>query len=236
MRTGIERRGDLSLLSACCLALCTVMAFAPLATTPAMARPDDAPAFQPLFNGKDLTGWEKIGGGQVRVEKGILILEHDDARKPGYLICTHPPIRDFELRLRCRISEGDSGLFFRGQRHPLHAEEFMGPQVQLNVQPRSGLGGIFEHHGRGWVKKTPAEQNAKLIDGIDWFDVVLHAEGPRLYVRVNGQTTIDFEDRGSENHFQRAGAWALQIHGGCRVRAEWQRIDYRPLSARKAPT
>jgi hypothetical protein len=30
--------------------------------------------WRPLFNGEDLTGWQHLGGGRMRVEAGLLIL------------------------------------------------------------------------------------------------------------------------------------------------------------------
>ncbi len=189
----------------------------------------DASAWQPLFNGKDLTGWVHLGGGQAKVEKGILIMQNDTLRQPGYLLCTHASPHNFEIRMRCRVLAGDSGLFFRCQRHPLHQQEVMGLQVQLNVQPRSGLGGIFEHHGRGWVQKTPDALHAQLTKDREWLHVYLYVKGQRIWVQVNEVTTVDFMDSESENQKQPANAWALQIHGGCPCHIEVQTLEYRRL-------
>ncbi len=200
-----------------------VLLLAGLATRP-------EPASIQLYSGNDLAGWERIGGGHAFVADGKLILTHDDKMKPGYLVCTRPPCRDFIVKARCRVPVGDSGLFFRGERHPLHAGEFQGPQVQLNLALGRGLGGLFEHHGRGWIKR-PEEKLTAGRRADDWFYLELRAEGPRLIVKIDGQTMVDASDGGADNHFLRAGRFALQIHGGGPVRAEFERIELTPLPA-----
>lgn len=195
----------------------------------ALVGPEPPPAKVSLFNGKDLTGWERIGGGKAFVENGLLILEHDAERKAGYLICAQPPRRDFALTLKARVPAGDSGLFFRGERHPLHEGEFQGPQVQLNTAPGLGFGGLFELHGRGWLKRPSSEPRRKPQE---WFTLEVRAEGACLTVREGGKTLVDAEDGGADNHFLRAGRFALQIHGGGPVRAEFERLELTPLPGR----
>lgn len=179
-----------------------------------------------LFDGQSLAGWEKVGGGIARVERGRLILEHDADRRPGYLLATLPPLRDVEVEVECRIWQGDTGLFFRAEQHPMHAEEVQGPQVQLNLARGRGLGGIFEHHGRGWLAR-PGRELA--LDPSLPVRVWLRARGDHIQVRVNGQSTVDIRDGGAENHFLRPGQVALQIHGGGSLRAEFSRICLVPL-------
>jgi hypothetical protein len=184
-----------------------------------------------LFDGNDLAGWELIGGGKAFVENGKLIVEHDAACRPGYLVSIHPPLRDFVISMKCRVPIGDSGLFFRGERHPLHTTEFQGPQVQLNQQPGCGLGGLFEHHGRGWIRRPAQELREALPQPNEPFEMTLRAEGSHLFVTINGRVTVDMQDAGADNHFLRAGRFALQIHGGGPLRAEFERIELLPLPA-----
>jgi hypothetical protein len=188
-----------------------------------------------LFNGRDLGGWEHLGGGRVRVDDGLLILENDGERRPGYLLCARPPVRDFRARVECRVPTGDSGFFFRSRRHERHATEVMGPQVQLNIGPRAGLGGVFEMHGRAWVRKTDPAVNTALVAGLDWMTVTVTARGPRLVVAVNGVPTVDITDAGPDNQFHAAGRFALQIHGGGPLYAAFRRIDVAPLDEDRQP-
>jgi hypothetical protein len=92
----------------------------------------------------------------------------------------------------------------------------------LNRTPGAGLGGLFELHGRGWVKKPGPEVEANLLQPGDRFAVTLCARGEHVRIVVNGKTTVDTTDRAPENDFTAAGCFAWQIHGGgeCRVRIE----------------
>lgn len=201
-----------------------------LTATACLGEDSDKPAV--LFNGTDLSGWEHLGGGKAFVKGSKLILEHDAEHKPGYLISSHAPLRDFFVRLKGRVPVGDSGLFFRGERHPVHAAEFQGPQVQLNQQPQRGFGGLFEHHGRGWIKRPDPRVEEALPKATEPFEMTLRAEASRLIVTINGTVTVDMQDAGADNHFLRAGRFALQIHGGGPVRAEFDCIELLPLAAR----
>jgi hypothetical protein len=144
-------------------------------------------------------------------------------------VADFPPVQNFEAVIVCRVPTGDSGFFFRSKQHPRHAAEFMGPQVQLNMQPGRGLGGIFELHGRCWVSKPEAALNARLLSGPEWTTCTLTAQGPHLQATINGVRTVDITDAGADNHFQEAGRFALQIHGGGWCRAEFRRVAVRRL-------
>ncbi|SVD84496.1 uncharacterized protein METZ01_LOCUS437350, partial [marine metagenome] len=69
--------------------------------------------FQPLFNGKDLTGWAGVGGDQSnwRVKDGLLSC----TGKPGsHWIATEEEYANFDLRLEYNIPQnGNSGVFIR---------------------------------------------------------------------------------------------------------------------------
>jgi hypothetical protein len=174
--------------------------------------------WQALFNGRDLDGWQQLGGGRWAVRDGQLVLEHDDARRPGYLVHA-VTARDFHARFRCRVECGDSGFFFRSRRHPRTPTEVTGPQVQLNVEPERGLGGLYELHGRGWLAKPPPALTAGLPSDSGWLACEVEARGDWVTVRVNGVETVRLHDGGADNLFRGPGAFALQIHGGgcCRV-------------------
>jgi len=68
--------------------------------------------FTPLFNGKDLTGWQAKGGGKLEswsVKDGILT-----ATPGGGWLATKQMFGDFILKVEWRIAEGgNSGVFLR---------------------------------------------------------------------------------------------------------------------------
>lgn len=186
--------------------------------------------WQSLFNGEDLDGWRHLGGGKASVQDGVLVLENDEGCKSGYLV-SDVSARDFAARLRCKIVSGDSGLFFRSRRHARTPTEIMGPQVQLNIEPDRGLGGIFELHGRGWIAKPPPEVNERLLHDLDWVDCEIHAQGNQVSVVLNGRSTVRFADdepAKQEDTFKTyptGGFFALQIHGGCMCKVLFREIS-----------
>jgi hypothetical protein len=172
--------------------------------------------WQRLFNSQNLDGWKHLGGGRCSVRDGLLVLENDAERRPGYLV-SNVTAHDFRARVRCKVLQGDSGFFFRSCRHPRVPTEIMGPQVQLNTEPGRGLGGIFELHGRGWVRKVDPAVNTRLLESLDWIDCEIEVRGNRTQVAINGVRTITLEEEPPAS--PDANLIALQIHGGgyCQV-------------------
>ncbi len=189
-------------------------------TEPALITQSNLPEgeWRSLFNGRDLEGWYQIGGGKCSVQDGLLVVENDEHRWPGYLIST-ATAKDLRARVRCKVIRGDSGFFFRSRRDRQSSIEITGPQVQLNLEPGAGLGGLFEIHGRGWIRRVPQALNDQLLKDLDWIDLEVHARGDRVSVAINGTTTVDLEDGPPANQFREAGFFAWQIHGGapCKV-------------------
>lgn len=172
-----------------------------------------------LFNGRDLAGWQHLGGGRVSVQDGMLVLESDTERRSGYLMSDFTA-KDFIVRFRCRVEAGDSGLIFRGRRQPRTPSELMGPQVQLNMSPDRGLGGVYESHHRGWLRKPEPSAVRRALRDDGCLDGELLARGNEMRITINGVTTTHFVDESFGNFFPGPGCFGLQIHGGgpCRVR------------------
>jgi hypothetical protein len=185
--------------------------------------------WQSLFNGRDLAGWGQVGGGRSFVRDGVLCLANDSERRTGYLVST-VKARNFRARLRCQVPTGDSGFYFRARFDPHTPTEVIGPQVQLNFEPNSGLGGLFEPQGRGWLVKPSPEVNARLLQGLDWVDCDVEVVERHILVRVNGVKTVDFTDANPDNRYQEAGFFALQIHGGGYCDARFQLIQAQILN------
>jgi hypothetical protein len=189
-----------------------------------------ATEWQSLFNGQDLAGWEHLGGGSVRVENGLLILESSGQHRPGYLLA-RPEVSNFEVRWRCRLTHGDSGLFFLAQRDPHSPAAIRGPQVQLNRSPGRSLGGIYETQGRGWLARTPANVEADLLSHADWLDCLLAVRGPTIRVSINGRETVEIarESLACEvgDFDGKAGRLAFQMHGGAGCQLEVASVELR---------
>src|SRR5579884_3372024 len=86
-----------------------------------------AQQWQPLFNGRDLTGWENVGNESWTVENGVI---HGQTKTEGYgYLKTTQKFSDFDLSLRFRCeTSGNSGVFFRAEFKPGTADVTQGPQ------------------------------------------------------------------------------------------------------------
>src|SRR5436305_14843805 len=87
--------------------------------------------WESLFNGKDLTGWVKIGNESWTVEDGI-IHGHGVTKDYGYLQ-TERSFKDFQLSLRFRCEgDGNSGVFFHTAFRPGTADVTQGLQFEVD--------------------------------------------------------------------------------------------------------
>jgi hypothetical protein len=172
--------------------------------------------FQPLWNGRDLSGWVKVLDSEWKVEDGILVSRQDPAgrREGESWLLTAADYRDFVLRLEYRLTPGgNSGVFLRdpvpraerlaapdGGRPPWEA----GFEAQLNADdPTYSTGSIWE------IAKAPAGLERRG----EWNELVIRVEGDRVRTWVNGAPGVDArQDRSA------AGAIGLQRHGGAQYR------------------
>lgn len=183
--------------------------------------------FTPLFNGRDLDGWEGAEG-LWRVENGVLVGSSDGAKIAHNTFLIHRrPVSDFVLRFEVKLRNGNSGVQFRSAR----AEDFVvtGYQADLSeAGDRSAWGNFYEEKGRGrGVMKTPDEGWRKAQSVVrkgDWNAYEIHAEGDRIRLTLNGVLTIDTRDNKA-----REGVLALQLHTGDPMRVEFRNMRIRYL-------
>jgi hypothetical protein len=151
------------------------------------------PGFKPLFNGKDLTGWQavidldKIAGlspEQLAVRQkeanakalphwmfkdGVL---HYDGK--GYSIQTTKDYGNFELLVDWKIGpKGDSGIYLRGH-----------PQVQI-WDNKVGSGGIFNNQKN---PRNPLKVADKPVGEWNTFRIIM--KGDRVTVYLNGELVV----------------------------------------------
>jgi hypothetical protein len=107
----------------------------------------DEAGFKPLFNGKDLTGWE--GRTDIfSVKDGALHAENTAAnplKKNTFLTYTAQEFGDFELRFDYRCIGGNSGMQYRSERLP----DFVMKGYQADFENQNRFTGMFfEENGR----------------------------------------------------------------------------------------
>ena len=93
----------------------------------------------PLFNGKDLSGWEQYGGtAPYTVEDGSLV-GTAVAGTPNSFLCTDRPYGDFILELEFLNEQTmNSGIMFRAQHRAEGTEGFrriFGYQMEIDPSP-----------------------------------------------------------------------------------------------------
>jgi hypothetical protein len=171
---------------------------------------------QPLFNGKDLTGWKIYGTEKWYVEKGLLICESGPDKQYGYL-ATEKFYKNFDLTLEfLQVADGNSGVFFRST---IEGTKIAGWQCE--VAPRGhDTGGIYESYGRGWLKQID-EDNENILKPGEWNTMRIRVVGDRVQTWLNGQLMVDLSD---EKIGKANGSIALQIHEGGGIKVEWRNL------------
>ncbi len=204
-----------------------------------------------LFDGKSLAGWS--GDPRYwRVEDGLIVGESTadlPLEKNTFLIWQGKPVGDFELRLKYRLTGGNSGIQYRSR--VLDEKQWVvgGYQADLcQLTPNQSwiLGILYEEKGRGILARrgqrvriavdgTRSEESfadepelvAHLQDG-EWFEYVVRAEGPRLTHRVGGRLLVDVTDE-DEKKRATTGTLAFQLHTGPPMKVEYKDIELRRL-------
>lgn len=185
-------------ISAAALALCLG------AVTLALGDDGD---FNPLFNGKDLSGWVTPGDQNIfSVEDGQIVGRSKEGQlKKNEFLVTDRPYKDFTLKAKVKLVSGNSGIQVRSDR----AEDgaVSGPQADV----ADGYWGLlYEERRRGILERYPEEEAAKLVKKGDWNDMIVTCKGKRLTIDLNGTRVIDREDP----EFADEGIIALQVHAG----------------------
>jgi hypothetical protein len=141
------------------------------------------PEFQPLFNGKNLNGWElpSADADKWSVESGEIV------RKPGaipnVLMTRRRDYGNFHLRAEAKVSDKGTGGV------QLRVNEFSGYQADIN-------GSILKLLAKGGPAVL-AKSAAPLVPPDTWFTLDVIAEGPIVTVQVNGVKSAEIRSADS---------------------------------------
>jgi hypothetical protein len=183
------------------------------------------PAFTPLWNGRDLEGWEVDTPGLWQVRDGMLVGKHDGLKHNDFLR-TRKHFMDFELRLKFRLvgGEGNSGIQFRSLAVP-GSHEVAGYQADIGEQY---WGCLYDESRRN---KVLAQAPAGSLEGLDrtgWNEYVIVARGNRITLDLNGKRTVDYTE--NEPGMDVPGFIAVQVHSGPKIEVWFKDVVIRELN------
>jgi len=158
----------------------------------ASARPQDAPPWRQLFNGKDLTGWKHVGPGGMTVEDG-LIRTHGGM---GLLYWTGEMFGECRIRVvyKMRDFNDNSGVFIRIPIEP--REPWMpvhyGYEVQIDNHPETSNEDEYHVTGTLYSLTKPLALPGK--PGPEWNTMFIKLDGPHTVVVLNDVTVTDYTE------------------------------------------
>ncbi len=195
---------------------------------------------QPLFNGRDLSGWsgnEKLWSVQEGQIRGSTVDHPIEANT--FLVWQGGDVGDFRLSYQARV-EGDnnSGVQYRSKLVDPKTWKVVGYQSDMHPNPEY-VGMLYsEGTGRGIVatrgQKVVVDEKsgrpevvgetapATPVDISKWHDYEIIARGNHLIHKLDGKVTVDVTD----NHKEKLdrGIIALQVHAGAPMTAFFQDI------------
>lgn len=202
-----------------------------------------ADSFQPLFNGRDLQGWDgdpdfwSVRDGVVCGETSF---EHLAFRNT-FLIWRGGTVKDFTLKLRFRLLKGNSGVQYRSR--DLGGWSVSGYQAEIANEPGKA-GFLYEERSRKflvflgervWVHESGAREvfgrlgtKAEFLrwgyyrPG-DWNDYLIVARGPWIAHYLNGFQTLELIDQ-EKMRASPEGILAFQIHAGLPMAVEFKDV------------
>ena len=165
--------------------------------------------FQPLFNGRDLTGWVGVGRTAInwKIEKGTLSCT---GQKQAQWIVTEKQYANFDLRLEFNIPKnGNSGVFIRAPKEGAPWVEGMEIQVLddygdkwENLKPAQFTGSIY-------AVQAPEKRVMKKAG--EWQKMCVRCTGLKCNVWINGEQVVNGDlEKLAQTHNQ-AG---LKRHSG----------------------
>jgi Domain of Unknown Function (DUF1080) len=190
----------------------------------APSRADDKDDFKPLFNGKDLEGWEATKPGLWSVKDGMIIgKQGKNQLKINTFLATKEKYADFVLKASIRLvkDEGNSGIQFRTRILP------DGTARGYQADVAKGYWGLLLEEGspKRLIIKRPAPEAVKKLRPDEWNDYEITAKGHHVTLEFNGIKSVELEDPTGDL----SGVIALQLHVGPAMEVQFKDIKIKGL-------
>jgi hypothetical protein len=171
--------------------------------------PADLP-LEPIFNGKDLSGWTPAEGPFWRVEDGVLVGEND-AALTGSMLHTDRAYGDVVIEADCRFSgEIDSGIMLRKPE----------VQVQIGVSRSLKRDMTCSFYTGKYPEEARATRAGELLKPNDWNRIRVEAKANTFTVWLNGEQV----SRYTNEKYAEPAPIGLQIHKGLPMKVEYKNI------------
>jgi len=206
--------------------------------------PDTEVGFRPMFNGRDLSGWEGRPGWWY-VEDGA-ITSQSTPEKPcdraHYLMWRGGQPADFDLRLEFRLVGGNSGIQFRSRELP----DWDTSGYQADMEDGNQWTGCLFEHTRGGVSMRGehtviAPDGAKRVTAIgdpkkllavvrshEWNRYRIVARGSEIALYINDVLMCEVVDH-QTGLAARDGVIALQMHPGPPMKVQYRNLRIKLL-------
>ena len=166
--------------------------------------------WEPLFNGKNLKGWQKLNGkAEYKVVDGAIVgISRMDT--PNTFLATQKNYGDFILEFDFKVDDGlNSGVQFRSQSLKEYQNgRVHGYQFEIDPSARAWTGGIYDEARRGWLYPMTKNISAqKTFKNNEWNKARIEAIGNSVRTWVNGIACANIWDDVTLNGFI-----ALQVH------------------------
>ncbi len=157
--------------------------------------------FVPLFNRKNLAGWQATGNARWFVEDGHLVGTQGENNAPGDLFTTES-FSDFELITVYRAEwPCNSGVWFRfqneGKAYQADILEYKNPEA---------YSGTLYCPGKLFLARN---LDKELEDRDGWNTIRILTQGTRTQIWLNGVQTADVDDDSTDS-----GKIGFQVHPG----------------------
>ena len=166
--------------------------------------------WEPLFNGKNLSGWKKLNGkAEYKVVDGAIV-GISKMGTPNTFLATKKTYGDFILEFDFKVDDGlNSGVQLRSEsKKDYQKGRVHGYQFEIDPSKRAWSGGIYDEARRNWLyplTQNPAAKSA--FKNNEWNKVRIEAIGNSIATWINGVPCANIWD-----DMTPAGFIALQVH------------------------
>ncbi|HEY6166774.1 MAG TPA: DUF1080 domain-containing protein [Verrucomicrobiae bacterium] len=183
----------------------------------------DKDGFKPLFNGKNLDGWEQHSGkAEYRVEDGCIVGKTVAGTGNSFL-CSKKKYGDFIFEFEFKVGDMNSGVQFRseiaekesttevkGKTKKVEADRVFGYQYEIDPSDRAFTAGVYDEARRrvflAGLETNEAARKAFKKD--EWNKGRIECQGDHIQTWINGVQAADFHDALTPK-----GIFGLQVHG-----------------------